>query len=408
MGKKKSFKRLAVSFVLVMGLVVGTSGFQVVKAAGTTGWVQDSRGWKYLQNGVQLQQGWAQDTGGWCYIEHGYWVNHELWAKDSVGYCHINSTGHWDGQQQLSDIPLNNGETKCSVIDVGQGESILVQSKNASGTLFNMLIDGGGDNDLEGGNGGQAVLNYLNAHGATHINVLVSTHPHGDHQSGLDTVINSTGITIDKVYMSDVPALTEFTTALTNKGITTGNGKLVQVNDWLGIVPTNTGSCNVKIYGARGATADYNIPDGGETDSINTHSLMVIVTANTGTSYQKKFLFTGDIHHMNEDSILGDTGVRSQFQNIDVLKLAHHAHATSNGSAFINWTNPKYAIASVGQYGYTYWDMPANDVLASLNNVNGRIVNMLNTRLDSTIVWETKANGTIIFNHEPQINSLQY
>ena len=69
---------------------------------------------------------------------------------------------------------------------------------------------------------------------------------------------------------------------------------------------------------------------------------------------------------------MGDAGVEKEkdilnkynLSNIDVLKVGHHGSKTSSSKPFINETNPKYSIISVGKnnrYGH-----PNKEVLNTL------------------------------------------
>jgi beta-lactamase superfamily II metal-dependent hydrolase len=87
--------------------------------------------------------------------------------------------------------PLHALETplEAHYIDVGQGDSILVQLPSGQ----TILIDGGT------ASAGYTVVAYLNRLGVSKIDHLIATHPHEDHIGGLITVLRA--IPIDKVYM---------------------------------------------------------------------------------------------------------------------------------------------------------------------------------------------------------------
>jgi len=58
---------------------------------------------------------------------------------------------------------------KLHVIDVGQGDSLLLQTPDGK----NALIDGG--------SAGTAALQYLRSQGVQHLDAVILTHPHEDH-----------------------------------------------------------------------------------------------------------------------------------------------------------------------------------------------------------------------------------
>ena len=74
------------------------------------------------------------------------------------------------------------------------------------------------------------------------------------------------------------------------------------------------------------------------------------------------FLFMGDAGVKVEQDLLENYNL----QNIDVLKIGHHGSKTSSSREFINETNPKYSLISVGKdnkFGH-----PNQEVLNTLEN----------------------------------------
>ena len=65
-------------------------------------------------------------------------------------------------------------------LDVGQGDSILIEYKNKS-----MLIDAGESDQ------GKVVSNYLKDQGISTLDYVVATHPHSDHIGGMIDVLNN-------------------------------------------------------------------------------------------------------------------------------------------------------------------------------------------------------------------------
>jgi beta-lactamase superfamily II metal-dependent hydrolase len=83
-----------------------------------------------------------------------------------------------------------------SFIDVGQGDSELIQSP--SGKV--MLIDAGPTD------AGSKVVKYLQDQGISTIDVVVATHPHEDHIGGMSAVLN--GFTVKQFIDSGYPHTT--------------------------------------------------------------------------------------------------------------------------------------------------------------------------------------------------------
>lgn len=90
------------------------------------------------------------------------------------------------------------------VIDVGQGDSILVKSGDHA-----MLIDAG-----ERGND-QTILDYLKANSVEKLDYIVATHPHSDHIGSMPKVIE--GIKVDNIIMPKLPNSLVPTTSIYQK-----------------------------------------------------------------------------------------------------------------------------------------------------------------------------------------------
>ena len=75
----------------------------------------------------------------------------------------------------------------------------------------------------------------------------------------------------------------------------------------------------------------------------------------------RKFLFMGDAGVEVEEDLIK----KYNLKNIDVLKVGHHGSKTSSSKSFVDETNSKYSIISVGKnnrYGH-----PNESVLENLS-----------------------------------------
>ncbi|WP_320939042.1 MBL fold metallo-hydrolase, partial [Lysinibacillus capsici] len=88
-------------------------------------------------------------------------------------------------------IPVTAGhEMQVHFIDVGQGDSILIESPSGK----TMLIDGG----VKGA--GQQIVSYLKELGINKLDIVVATHPDADHIGGFIPVLDN--MTIEQFYDS--------------------------------------------------------------------------------------------------------------------------------------------------------------------------------------------------------------
>ena len=85
---------------------------------------------------------------------------------------------------------------KITFVNVGYGEAVLIQvpDKCCRDGIFTMLIDGGGGDEAEfsdSASGRIPCIDYLKQSGIGHIDVMLNTHIHEDHTSGLLQVAES-------------------------------------------------------------------------------------------------------------------------------------------------------------------------------------------------------------------------
>lgn len=235
-----------------------------------------------------------------------------------------------------SNINYFNKNLIVTMLDVSQGDSLMIAFPN---NKSNILIDTGGIVNFTKTNyeiSTSTIIPYLKSIGIKKINYLVLTHGDFDHMGEAINFVNN--FKVDKVIL--------------NCGSYNDLEKdLIKVLDKKKI---EYYSCikelnidNNKLYFLN--TKEYD----NENDNSN-----VIYTE----LYGYKFMFMGDAGVGKEKDILN----KYNLSNIDVLKVGHHGSKTSSSKSFINETNPKYSIISVGKnnrYGH-----PNKEVLNNLEN----------------------------------------
>lgn len=239
------------------------------------------------------------------------------------------------------------GQLKVHYIDVGQADSILIQSP--SGKI--MLIDAGNNAD------GDSVVAYLKKQGVKKVDILVGTHPHEDHIGGMDNVVRN--FDIGSIYMPKASSTTKTFEDLLNA---------IKSKDLK--VTTAAGGMNINFDSS--VKTEILAPNGVSYKDLNNYSPVIKMTfGNTS------FLFTGDAEDISEQEMLS----KKYNLKADVLKVGHHGSSSSTTSAFIKAVSPKYAIISVGagnDYGH-----PNLDTINRLNNSGIK-------------VYRTDESGTII------------
>lgn len=248
-------------------------------------------------------------------------------------------------------------ELKVSFIDVGQGDSILIQTPQGK----NILIDSG-PNTAE-----KEILDYLNGLSIKKIDVLVATHPHEDHIGNMDKIISN--FAIGKIYAPNKTTNTKtyesFLRAVKEKGL-----KITIPNVLDNISPDN----KIKII-----VLNPNRKD--KYDDINDYSIVLKVIYG-----KNSFLLTGDATTNVEEKLLHDSKLK-QYLKSDVLKVGHHGSKYSSSSTFLSAVKPRYAVILVGRnndYGH-----PSALTLSKLKSVGAEI-------------HRTDEEGTIILTSDGQ------
>lgn len=256
------------------------------------------------------------------------------------------------------------GVLKVHYIDVGQGDSILIQAPTGEA----MLIDAGSyQTEIE-----TKVLNYLSSLALDHINITVATHPHSDHIGSLDAVINHypIGKAYDSGYAYTSTSYTDYINALTAK--------------------------NVPLIAARrGNTFDLS-PDVhvqvlSPTNTIvsapaNVNDVSVVLRLTYGTT---SFILTGDAPQFVEQEIIAAYNVNS-----DALKVGHHGSYTASAPAFIDAVTPTTGAVIMCGEGNSYGH-PHTETLTTLNSRNIPIYRTdLDGAMNGNIVMTS--NGTTI------------
>jgi competence protein ComEC len=217
------------------------------------------------------------------------------------------------------------GKLVATVLDVGQGDSTLVDFPD--GSLW--LIDGGGFVGSPVDPGRSVILPELSARRRARIDVMVLSHPHPDHFLGLESVIRETEVgefwdTAQGLAHGAGPAYARIQRLLRERGVP---------------VKTPAELCGERRRG--GARVQVLAPCPGFRESWGANDNSFVIRVSLG---QRAFLFTGDSEHEAESLLLE----RGAALRADFLKVGHHGSRTSSSPAFLAAVQPRVATMSTG------------------------------------------------------------
>lgn len=249
-----------------------------------------------------------------------------------------------------SNINYFNKNLIVTMLDVGQGDSLMIAFPNNKG---NILIDTGGIVNFTKTNyeiSTSTIIPYLKSIGIKKINYLVLTHGDYDHMGEAVNLVN--GFKVEQVVFN----CGEFND-LEKELIKVLNQKKIKYYSCVKELNID----NNKLYFLQ--TKKYD----NENDNSN-----VIYTELNGY----KFMFMGDAGVDKEKDILD----KYNLSNVDVLKVGHHGSKTSSSKEFIDEINPKYGIISVGK-----------------NNIYGHPNKEVLNNLENSKIYRTDQDGSIMF-----------
>ncbi|SMB90819.1 competence protein ComEC [Desulfonispora thiosulfatigenes DSM 11270] len=223
----------------------------------------------------------------------------------------------------LLTIPINQ-EIRMTFLDVGQGDSCVIQTNQNK----KIVIDGGPDTTT--------LFNYLKHIGTNKVDLVVLSHPDSDHINGLFKVLESIKVSTLLVppdaYNNE--ALQELKNIAKKKETKIIEGKQ-------GMKLTVGGQIILKIIAPH--------PNNLSALDVNNASIVFIFT------YGKQdILFTGDVENKGIEKFV------NQLDEVEVIKVPHHGSKSSDSAELYDNTNPSMAIISAGrsnQYNHPHQDI---------------------------------------------------
>ncbi len=213
--------------------------------------------------------------------------------------------------------PSTPARLRLTVLDVGQGDAILIQTPDGK----DILVDGGP---------GRAVLRGLGDELSWHdrsIELMILTHPQADHMLGLIDVLARYGV---RRVLAGPGVETSFGETAWRKAVR-NEGVAVDIASQGGVFDLGNG-VRLDVLGPDTAEAgDSQINNTGAVVRISWHDV--------------SFLLTADIEAKAERALLND-GVDL---HATVLKVGHHGSKTSSSAEFLAAVQPQVSVVSSGK-----------------------------------------------------------
>lgn len=233
---------------------------------------------------------------------------------------------------------------RVTVLDVGQGQCILLQSGNRY-----YLVDCGGDNAKLAAD---QTANLLLSQGVTRLDGVILSHYDKDHAGGVEYL--STRIHVKNFYLPDIPDDGTIRKTLTDRYL-----------DRIHWITANTeirhNETKISLYPA-------------DTDAKGNESCLCVL-------FQIKncdILITGDRGATGERALM----TKTELPKLELLVVGHHGSKNSTSFDLLEKTEPHRAVICVGEDNYH--GHPSKEVLVRL-------------RLFGTEVYRTDIHGTILF-----------
>ena len=245
-------------------------------------------------------------------------------------------------QQQEQAVVKSDAALQVHVIDVGQGDGILVIADGNA-----MLIDSGEPN------AGYQVGDYLDTLGIKELEYVVATHLHSDHMGGFASSLSGRTVhcTAEPIcpenLVPDDVVYHAYSRAVSDNSAKDCRKLTLQDGDSFSL-----GNAEIQVL----APADT---DAG---SLNNTSLVLRLQYDDIVC-----LFTGDMETDAEQALLE----RHPDISADLLKVAHHGSEYGTGEDFLNAVQPRFAAISCSidnDYGH-----PAPETLERLHAVGAQV-----------------------------------
>ena len=248
---------------------------------------------------------------------------------------------------------LGKDEVELAVVDVGQGDGIVVRTGDGHAMIIDTATKGGG----------KKLVKFLQKCGLKTADYLVLTHPHADHIAGTELVLKQTEVkevwlsgmaSSSKTYARAIEAVSKSgaQTKLARSGSTVPLGRHVEI--------TVLGPQDPLVKGSR--------------SDVNANSVVLWVRHG-----EVDFLLMGDAEHETEERVIAVLKARGP-PDFEILKVAHHGSRHASSKEFLTVARPDAAVISVA--ARNRYKHPSEETITRLHAIGAAI-------------YRTDRNGTV-------------
>jgi competence protein ComEC len=261
-----------------------------------------------------------------------------------------------------------DGRLRMTVLDVGQGDSILLTGPSGG----RMLIDTGPDPDRL-----VALLDQRLPAWDRRLDLVAVTHPHEDHVAGLALLLDRyrVGGVVEPGMVGPGPGDAAFRRRLAELGRAT---RIVAAGDRLLL-----DGIEISIHWPLPGRVPLRATGSGK--EINNVSLVFDLRFG-----QRRLLLTGDVEEEIDPQLVA-RGLAGRASNrLDVLKVAHHGSGSATTDAFVEHLQPRIAVVSAGSgnpYGH-----PSRKTVERLEQAGAKLYR---TDLDGTVEISTDGSDLL-------------
>lgn len=261
-------------------------------------------------------------------------------------------------------------ELQVTMLDVGQGDCIHIQSKSGR----NYLIDGGSSSKNRVAE--YQILPYLKAKGVRNLEAVFVTHSDIDHCSGILTILEEyqeSAIRIGTLILPDIDEESKDASYEELESLAEKNKIRVQYMSRGQVITDGELTLSCLHPGA-----------GYRSENANEYSLSLYLSFGRFTA-----LFTGDVEGRGEGelqeqlriykggtlaaekAVFQDFRPENEVKRLTVLKVAHHGSENSTGTQFLESVSPRLSLISCGRnnsYGH-----PHKELIERLEDAESKI-----------------------------------